>query len=100
MIAVADRIVTVFYLNIAFHLLSETLNGKRPPYMVKFRCRIQTKTKERGLFMDGLRTFTLERNRQIKINFDGGDLSSDAVVMYVVFCIYDIHLICPFPKIL
>lgn len=27
--------------------------------------------------MDSLHTFTLESNRQIKINFDGGDLSSD-----------------------
>lgn len=28
--------------------------------------------------MDILNTTPLERNRQIKINFDGGDLSSDA----------------------
>ena len=28
--------------------------------------------------MDSLHSFTLECNRQIKINFDGGDLSSDA----------------------
>ena len=28
--------------------------------------------------MDILNTFTLKSNRQIKINFDGGDLSSDA----------------------
>ena len=28
--------------------------------------------------MDNLNTVSLERNGQIKINFDGGDLSSDA----------------------
>lgn len=28
--------------------------------------------------MDNLNTISLERNDQIKINFDGGDLSSDA----------------------
>ena len=31
-----------------------------------------------GLFMDILNTVSLESNSQIRINFDGGDLSSDA----------------------
>lgn len=46
--------------------------------MVKFRCQIKINTKERGLSMDILNTVSLESNSQIKINFDGGDLSSDA----------------------
>ena len=31
-----------------------------------------------GQEMDDLNTISLESNKQIKINFDGGDLSSDA----------------------
>ena len=33
--------------------------------------------------MDILNTFSLESNRQIKINFDGGDLSSDAGLLLI-----------------
>ena len=33
--------------------------------------------------MDILNTFTLESNRQIRINFDGGDLSSDAGLLLI-----------------
>ena len=33
--------------------------------------------------MDILNTFTLKSNRQIKINFDGGDLSSDAGLLLI-----------------
>ena len=33
--------------------------------------------------MDILNTFTLKSNRQIKMNFDGGDLSSDAGLLLV-----------------
>lgn len=33
--------------------------------------------------MDILNTLTLKSNRQIKINFDGGDLSSDAVLLLI-----------------
>lgn len=33
--------------------------------------------------MDILNTFTLNSNRQIKINFDGGDLSSDAGLLLI-----------------
>lgn len=49
--------------------------------MVKFRCRIQIKTKERVFSMDILNTVSLESNTKIKINFDGGDLSSDAGIL-------------------
>ena len=33
--------------------------------------------------MDILNTLTLKSNRQIKINFDGGDLSSDAGLLLI-----------------
>ena len=33
--------------------------------------------------MDILNTLTLKCNRQIKINFDGGDLSSDAGLLLI-----------------
>ena len=33
--------------------------------------------------MDILNTLTLKNNRQIKINFDGGDLSSDAGLLLI-----------------
>ena len=33
--------------------------------------------------MDVLNTFSSESNRQIKINFDGGDLSSDAGLLLI-----------------
>ena len=33
--------------------------------------------------MDILNTFTLKSNRQIKIKFDGGDLSSDAGLLLI-----------------
>lgn len=56
-----------------------SMNRKRPLCMVKFRYLIQIKTKEtRSLSMDILNTVSLESNSQIKINFDGGDLSSNA----------------------
>ncbi len=32
--------------------------------------------------MDILNTFTLKSNRQIKINFNGGDLSSDSGLLF------------------
>ena len=51
--------------------------------MVKFRCRSQTIPKKEGLSMDSLHSLALERNRQMKINFDGGDLSSDADLLLV-----------------
>ena len=38
--------------------------------------------------MDILNTFTLNSNRQIKINFDGGDLSSDAGHLSDYLCIF------------
>jgi len=51
---------------------------------------IPNKTKERGLFMDSLHTFTLESNRQIKINCDGGDLSSDEGLLFFKEFLYKI----------
>lgn len=37
----------------------------------------------KGLSMDILNTITLKSNRQIKINFNGGDLSSDAGLLLI-----------------
>ena len=37
----------------------------------------------KGLSMDILNTLTLKSNRQIKVNFDGGDLSSDAGLLLI-----------------
>ena len=45
--------------------------------MVKLRCRILNNNPKEP-FMSIVNTLSLESNRQIKINFDGGDLSSDA----------------------
>ena len=43
--------------------------------------------------MSIVNTLSLESNRQIKINFDGGDLSSDAGLLLIkggrkIFCVY------------
>ena len=56
---------------------------KEHPFVVKLRCsKVLTKlTKEP--FMSILNTLPLESNRQIKINFDGGDLSSDAGLLLI-----------------
>ena len=51
--------------------------------MVKFRYRSQTIPKKEALSMDSLHSLALESNRQMKINFDGGDLSSDAGLLLV-----------------
>ena len=53
--------------------------------MVKFRCLIQIKNQRKGLYMDILNPISLESNSQIKINFDGGDLSSDAGLLIKEF---------------
>ncbi len=45
--------------------------------MVKLRCQILKNNLQKP-FMSIVNTLALESNRQIKINFDGGDLSSDA----------------------
>ena len=41
------------------------------------------KYRRKGLSMDILNTLSLESNRQIKINFDGGDLSSDGGLLLI-----------------
>ena len=41
------------------------------------------KYRRKGLSMDILNTITLKSNRQIKINFNGGDLSSDAGLLLI-----------------
>ena len=55
---------------------------KEHPFVVKLRCRI-LKNNPKGHFMSIVNTLALESNRQIKINFDGGDLSSDAGLLLI-----------------
>jgi hypothetical protein len=55
---------------------------KEHPFVVKLRCRI-LKNNPKGPFMSIVNTLALESNRQIKINFDGGDLSSDAGLLLI-----------------
>lgn len=43
----------------------------------------QQNTIRKGLFMDIVNTFTLNSNRQLKLNFDGGDLSSDSGLLLI-----------------
>ena len=55
---------------------------KEHPVVVKLRCsRLNNHTKEP--FMDILNALTLKNNRQIKINFDGRGLSSDAGLLLI-----------------
>lgn len=58
--------------------------------MVKLRCLIQTNTSERRSLYDILNTVSLESNSQIRINFDGGDLSSDAGLLLFKEFLYKI----------
>ena len=48
------------------------------------------KPKKEGLSMDSITTVSLESNTQIKINFDGGDLSSDAGLLLFKEFLYKI----------
>jgi hypothetical protein len=54
------------------------VNGKRASIYGKIKVfKVLTKPIKEP-FMNILNTLALKSNRQIKINFDGGDLSSDA----------------------
>ena len=66
------------------------VNRKRPLSVVKFRCLIQTNTSERRSLYGYLNTVSLESNSQIRINFDGGDLSSDAGLLLFKEFLYKI----------
>jgi hypothetical protein len=58
------------------------VNEKRASICGKIKVfKVLIKTKE--LFMNILNTLSLKSNRQIKINFDGGDLSSDAGLLLI-----------------
>ena len=80
MSAAESRIVTVFKLIIAFHLLGEL--KKRASICAKIKVSKQ-KNNIKELFMSILNTLALESNKQIKINFNGGDLSSDAGLILI-----------------
>ena len=55
---------------------------KEHPFVVKLRCRnLNNNPKEP--FMSIVNTLSLESNKQIKINFNGGDLSSDAGLLLI-----------------
>ena len=51
-------------------------------FVVKLRCLIKINTNT-GALMSIVNTLALESNRKIKINFDGGDLSSDAGLLLI-----------------
>ena len=55
---------------------------KEHPFVVKLRCQI-LKNNPKEPFMSIVNTLVLESNRQIKIDFDGGDLSSDAGLLLI-----------------
>ena len=55
---------------------------KEHPFVVKLRCRI-LKNNPKEPFMSIVNTLALKSNRQIKINFYGGDLSSDAALLLI-----------------
>ena len=48
----------------------------------KLRCRILNNNPKES-FMSIVNTLSLENNRQIKIHFDGGDLSSDTGLLLI-----------------
>ena len=51
--------------------------------MVKLRCSKPLIIQTKEPFMSIVNTLSLESNSQIKINFDGGDLSSDAGLLLI-----------------
>ena len=59
------------------------MNKKEHPFVVKLRCSNLNKNNTKEPFMSIVNTLSLESNRQIKINFDGGDLSSDAGLLLI-----------------
>lgn len=50
---------------------------KKSPTSGRIRVSKSKSKPKEGLFMDIINTISLECNRRLKINFDGGDLSSD-----------------------
>ena len=56
---------------------------KEHPFVVELRCSKPLTIHTKELFMSIVNTFSLQSNRQIKINFDGGDLSSDAGLLLI-----------------
>ena len=56
---------------------------KEHPFVVKLRCSKPLIIQTKEPFMSIVNTLSLESNRQIKINFDGGDLSSDAGLLLI-----------------
>ena len=55
---------------------------KEHPFVVKLRCRILNNNPKEP-FMSIVNTLALESNRQIKINFYGGDFSSDTGLLLI-----------------
>lgn len=55
---------------------------KELSFVVKLRCSIK-KIPTKEPFMSIVNTLSLESNRLIKINFDGGDLSSDTGLLLI-----------------
>ena len=80
MIAAEIHIVTLFFKLFAFIW---QVSIKRARFLVKCDCSKINKTPEKGALMTTLSTTSLESNKRVKINFNGGDLSSDAGLLLI-----------------
>ena len=56
---------------------------KEHPFVVKLKCSNPLIIQTKKPFMSIVNTLALKSNRQIKINFDGADLSSDAGLLLI-----------------
>ena len=59
------------------------MNEKEHPFVVELRCSKPLTMHTKEPFMSLVNTFSLQSNKQIKINFEGGDLSSDAGLLLI-----------------
>ena len=74
-----NYIITMFLLHITF---TYQVNKKRASICGKIKVlKLKKHTKEPSMSI--VNTLSLESNRKIKINFDGGDLSSDAGLLLI-----------------
>ena len=59
------------------------MNGKRTSFLVKLRCQFKTMPRKGSPLMSLLNAISLESNKKIKINFNGGNLSSDGGLLLI-----------------
>ena len=80
MIAAESRIVTIVIKLGYFHSKSES---KKDLILGKIKVSNQSITKRKRSSMAILNTISLKSNKQININFNGGDLSSDGGLLLI-----------------